>query len=414
MARLPQDGNSNRDDEVEELDGIYMDTRPEGIEDIPQSPASSLLDNTAYPLSSDVTSSDFERQEVHAPDSALKQEHPNDPCAEKLPYRTKKRKRVCEVEIGTDDGDSCEERGESRSAVASRKLKESLKSGRFVINKQKKAVFEEKCKRMGNGARFHYGKKWEVLHLKCGKWLTMTEPYSTTRFKSHLDTCKSTGTKGQNGCIDDFFRPQAGPAHAGVSTKSTKQPSVTARRQVVVGGRSANAVMKTPPIVAKSLPCLGLREEHNNRIPKYISRALTEGAGSRSDSHVTAELFGNGVKYSQLGDNGKQLVQAARVHSRAWMINRELQVVYSTNCRKTIDRTSMESTCPECLSVLRLEAFKKALNVEPAPLASKKYIPRRWRTAATDLAVNLAEINGLPGLLEAVGPSSSARSSVIG
>jgi hypothetical protein len=71
---------------------------------------------------------------------------------------------------------------------------------------------------------------------------------------------------------------------------------------------------------------------------------------------------------------------------------------------------SKETTCPECLSVLKLEAFKKALNVEPAPLASKKYIPHRFRTGATDLAINLAEINGLPGLLEAVSLLSSLSS----
>ena len=418
-ARLPQDGNPNEDDGVERLESVEMEIGPEGMdledvdpyrvdmESVPQSPASSIfLDDTTHPPSPDVTSSDFEQYEVHAPDSASKWKHSNDPNAEeKLPHRMNKRKRAAEAEIGMDD-DSCEERGESRSAVASRKLKDSLKSGQFVVDERKKTVFEEKCRQMGGGARFRYEGKWEVLHLKCGKWSTMTEPYNTTRFKSHLETCKSKGAKGHNGCIDDFFRPRTGPARIGVSVKNMKQLSTTARRQVVVGGRSANADLETPPVIMESLPCLGLREEHNGRIPKYISRVLTEGAGSRSDSHITAKLFGNGVKYSQLGEKGKQLVQAAQVHSRTWIINRELQVIYSTNCRKTINRTSTESTCPECLSVLRLETFKKALSVEAAPLVSKKYIPRRWRTAATDLAVNLAEIHGLPGLLEAVGLSS--------
>ena len=192
-------------------------------------------------------------------------------------------------------------------------------------------------------------------------------------------------------------------------SKRSSQPSITARRQVIVGGHSVNTDPEAPPVIAESLPCLGLREEHNSKIPKYISRALTEGAGSWSDSHVTAELFGDGIKYSELGDKGKQLVQAAQVHSRTWTINRELQAIYSTNCRKAIDITSAESTCPECLGVLRLKAFKKALGTEPAPFGSKKYIPCRWRTAATDLAVNLAEINGLSGLLEAVSLPPSTR-----
>ena len=374
----------------------------------PESPTSSIfLDDTTHPPSSDIASSDVEQHGAHLPGLALKRKHSDDPDVEKKPsYGTEKRKRVGEVDIGMDD-DSCEERGESRSAVASRKLKELLKSGHFVVDERKKIAFEEKCKRMASGARFRYGKKWEVLHPKCGNWSTMTEPYNATRFKTHVNTCKSKDTKGHNSCIDDFFRPQAGPEHIGTLEKSTKQPSVTARRQVAVGGHFTDADLATPPIIAGSLPCLGLREEHNGQIPKYISCALTEGAGSQSDSRATAKLFGSGIKYSELGNKGKHLVQAAQVHSRTWTINRELQAIYSTNCRKAINATSMEGTCSECLGVLRLEAFKKALSVESAPLGLKKYIPRRWRTAATDLAINLAEINGLSGLLEAVSPSPS-------
>ena len=405
---LSQDENPNEIDGIEGRDGAEMETVLDGCTEVaPQSPASIIsLSDTAYP-----PSSDFEGYGTHLPEPALKRKYSSGPEVEKdPPYRAEKRKRVSEVEIGTDDDDeSCGEHGGSRSAAASRKLKESLKSGQFMVDERKRTTFEEKCKQMGNGAKFRYGEKGEVLHQKCGRWSTMTEPYNTTRFKTHVNACKSQGTKGRNGCIDDFFRPQGGSVGTGGSlVKSMKRPTVTVRRQVVVGGRSVRPDLETPPVIAESLPCLGLREDHDNRIPKYISRALTEGAGSRSESHITTKLFGDGTRYSELGDKGKRLVQAAQVHSRAWTINRELQAIYSTNCRKVINTTSTESTCAECLGILRLKEFKKALNVEPAPLVSKKYIPHRWRTAATDLAINLADINGLPGLLEAVSPLPSS------
>ena len=417
---MSQDSNPNEVDEVKGLGEVEMETGMDQgntkdtnlyeacIKDTPESPASNIfLDDTTCPPSSDIASSDVERHGAHPPGSALKRKHFDDPDVKKKPpCRMEKRKRISEVEMGIDDN-SCEECGESRSAVASRKLKELLKSGQFVVDKQKRVVFEEKCKRMGNDARFRYGEKWEVLHLKCGKWSTMTEPYNTTRFKTHVNMCKSQGSKGHNGCIDSFFRPRTGSEHTGTPAKSIKRPSIMARRQVAVGIHSTNTDPETPAVITESLPCLGLREEHNDKIPKYISRSLTEGAGSWSDSYVTVKLFGDGTKYSELGDKGKQLVQAAQVLSRMWTINRELQAIYSTNCRKAINTMSAESTCPECLGVLRLDAFKKALSIEPAPLGLKKYIPRRWRTAATDLAVNLAEINGLSGLLEAVSPSPS-------
>ena len=351
-----------------------------------QSPASSIIiDDETRPPSSDVENGEY----LLSP----KRKDPGDPGVEKRPYKKLKQKVVSEGDVGTSE-ESCNKRGGSRSAVASRKLKNLLKSGQFVANKQKREAFEGKCRRMDHGVKFRYGEKWEVLHQKCGKWYAMTEPYNTTRFKTHLENCRSKSTKGHNACISDFFQPQENPAK--------KQPIAKARRQVAVGGRSTEFELETPPVILGSLPCLGLRENHDARIPGYISRALTEGAGARSESRITTELFGRGHEYSKLGGQAKQLVQAAQVHSRIWSINRELQAIYSTSCEKVTNAQSMKGTCSQCLGILGLKTFKKALNIGPAPLASKKFIPHRWRTAATDLAINLAEINGLPGLLEAV------------
>ena len=396
-------------DKSKAQDVVEMDIRLDGwdlenanpcdvdTEGAPESPALKVLPDGNEHLCPQYV----EQDGAHPLDPALKQDRPSsNDAGEKLQER-KKRKRADKGDTGTDDDESCKERGGSRSAVASRKLKESLKTGQFVVNEQKKDAFEERCRQMDDGVKFRYGEKWEVLHQKCGKWTTMAEPYNTTRFKSHLDNCRSRNTKGHNGCISDFFKPQTKLAGLEAPAKNTK-PITTARRQVIIHGRSVNPHLETPPIIAEFLPCLGLREVHNNRIPIYISRALTEGAGSQTDSHITAKIFGDGMKYSELGDKGKQLVQASQVHSRAWTISRELHAIYSTNCQKATSAKSADNTCSECLGVLRLQAFKKALKVKPASLASKKFISHQWRTAATDLAINLAEINGLPGLLEAV------------
>ena len=343
---------------------------------------------------------DSEGGQAYPLELASKRKHPGDPKQRESLNERKKRKRIGEGETEKED---CGEHGESRSAVASRKLKESLKSGQFVADERRQEVFEEKCRKMGGGVKFRYGEKWEVLHQKCGKWLVMNEPYNATRFKSHLKTCPAGNTKGHNSSISDFFQLQANPAEVRVSTsRSMRPPIVMAQKHINIGSCPLKVDLKTPPIIAESLPCLGLREDHDARIPKYISRALTEGAGSQSESRIATKLFGDGTKYSELGDKAKELVQAAQIHSRAWTINRELRAIYSTNCRKTVDAKSVESACSKCLGVLRLKAFKKALSIEVVPMASKKFIAHRWRNAATDMAINLAEINGLPGLLEAV------------
>ena len=183
-----------------------------------------------------------------------------------------KHQRVCEAGEDSDEGSSGREPDAlGRSAEATRKLQELMKSGELVVDEQKRATYEGKCVRMDANARFHYKKKWEILHSKCGKWFTMSEPYNTTKFKLHVAGCRS---KGQNGLIDDFFRRQD-RKEEGVLMKVTKPG---ARKHIIVGGHW----LKSSPLLPepKLQACCGIGEEHNEHIPVYISRALTDGAGS--------------------------------------------------------------------------------------------------------------------------------------
>lgn len=203
------------------------DTRPSGedlkvslckdyAKAVPQSPASSiLLDNSAH-----LPSLDFEGR-TSLP--TLKRKCPSSPDLVEAPYERKREKWIGKEEIEVSDEESCGEKMGSRSVVASRKLKELLKSGQFVVDEQKRKVFEEKCEGMGDGVKFRYGEKWEVLHQKCGKWYAMTEPYNTTRFKAHLENCQSKNTKGRNTCISDLFLPRAKSTNTGSTMKTTTQ-----------------------------------------------------------------------------------------------------------------------------------------------------------------------------------------------
>src|SRR5579872_4861832 len=115
-------------------------------------------------------------------------------------------------EVDTSEAESeaeiANKRKRGRSSAARRKLKEKMKSGGFVIDKQKKRKFEEKCTELDRGARFKYeGVAWQVLHSKCGNLYVMSEPYNTTKFQQHIGICKSRGGKG-NLPITNFFKPK--------------------------------------------------------------------------------------------------------------------------------------------------------------------------------------------------------------
>ena len=172
LCTLPDSNSSVRGHDV-----VKMDTRLDGecwegadlggvhTEGTPGTLDSSILDSNGDP-----PSSDFE-DEYHS--VALKRKRPRGSDGENKPCGGKRNKVVDKGEMGEGSGESCDERGGSRSATATRTLKEKVKSGQFVVNERKRDAFEEKCKRMDKGVKFRYGDNWEVLHQKCGKWYTM-------------------------------------------------------------------------------------------------------------------------------------------------------------------------------------------------------------------------------------------------
>lgn len=111
-------------------------------------------------------------------------------------------------ELDELDDESGRDRVLSRSAAASRKLKESLKCGEFVAGEGKRERFEKKCCGLDEHARFRYKESWQVRHSKCSKWVTMREPYESVRFGEHIKGCKQMGEKGRNRTIDSFFKRQ--------------------------------------------------------------------------------------------------------------------------------------------------------------------------------------------------------------
>ena len=365
-----------------------------------QNPASS--DTNLHITDSDSLPEDVERIESKGP--VLKRKTPVvEISARPPPPISVKRQRVCEAgEESDDEGSAREAKGLSRSAVATRKLRESMKLGKLVVDERKKAAYEQKCVQMDPMARFRYQKKWEVLHSRCGKWFAMSEPYNATKFRLHVEGCMS---KGQNRLIDDFFKQRDGNEKGAV----TKALQPAARNHIIVGGRRSGTPIRgnlnpTPlprVLEPKVQGCRGIGKEHNDRIPIYISRALTDGAGSRSESAITTMLFGKNVKYCQLDERSRDDVLVMQVKLRSWTICRELQVVYSTGCQSFIG-SGTSTTCDECLALLKLGTFKKALRMEPPPLETAKFTPRRQYNGIRDLGISYAKIKGLAGLLDEV------------
>jgi hypothetical protein len=337
--------------------------------------------------------------------SELKRKHLDEVDEEERSrWKTVRRETVVvsddESPAGTDD-----DKKRSRSAVASRKLKQRVKSGGFVVDERKRKRFEEKCIEMDGRADFCYrGASWQVLHSKCLKWYAMSEPYNATRFRTHLGKCKARGEQG-NLSIMSFFKPKGvGEIDAEAKTKIT--PS--ARKQIFVGGATSASVIIKPPhtdngITLKSQPCCGVSDTQNPLVSTYISRTVVEGAGSISLKRATQMTYGNDVKYSELTNDQKAVVATTQAHLRLWTINRELRVVFSTKCTKFVEQDRYpEVICGNCDRVAQSDAFRRSLRVKQTPLDRMKYIPTKYRGPMEDLGAKFASTRGLAELLQDV------------
>jgi len=280
----------------------------------------------------------------------------------------KRSKRVKE-----SDDESGEDDALSHSAGASRKLNESLRSRTFVVDEGKRERFEKKCRGHDGHANFRYKGSWQVRHSKCSKWVTMREPYDLVRFGEHIKGYRRMGEKGRNGTIDSFFKPRGAND---IETTRMAQPS--AQKQIVAGAYAKpretliEPDLPSIPFTSNERPCLGLGKDQDERIETYISRVISEGAGSHSDTAVARTLFGDGVKYSELNDTAKHYVAAAQVHLQKWKISRTLSAVFSADCKGKVIVThkTQRSACDKC----------------SGPVKSLIMWQRFWATSWTDAA----------------------------
>ena len=179
------------------------------IEVAPQSPTSSAwLSKTSYPPSFNVEMIDVNERSASGDNGV----HPDTLAAGELGLFNEPRDKVeesgdggsAEHQLvqkpqtkrarGSDDksGNNC---SLSRSAEASQRLKENLRSGTFVVDEMKRGRFENKCCGLDGHAIFCYKESWQVKHSKCSKWVTMRESYDSVRFKGHVKGCKRAGEK---------------------------------------------------------------------------------------------------------------------------------------------------------------------------------------------------------------------------
>jgi len=270
--------------------------------------------------------------------------------------------------------------GISRSAMASQKLKADMKAGTFVPNKAKRSNFEESCLAMDSGATFRYGESWKVFHSDCRNWYTMSEPYNTTKFHQHVQTCKKTkasfnSTKPMRfSTINKFFTLVGTPT----KTKSKHQVDV----------------------IVTEYPCSGIMAIHDSCVPTFIRRTGANGGSARSITDIAKELFQK--PYGELSELKKSRVDTTQMQEWSFRFDRQREAIYSTNCEKFVkvsDGSDGPHTCLMCVHMLHSDLrLKSGLRVKTPKAKNYKYLNEKYQGKL--IAEIYAKTQGLQELIE--------------
>ena len=246
--------------------------------------------------------------------------------------------------------------GSSKSAVASRVLRQQLKEGSFEVVDDKYQRWKKKILDGDGEAKFDKDNICKVRHSICGTVVTVKEPYNSVRWKDHLEKCKAK-MKGK---------------------KPLKSPSLFAMGWAV---KSAKKVKKVDTVdIGEKLqvgqvPCPGITESDNPKVVQYLRRTGALGGGGRPLPVIAKELFNKLFSKLKLKSNRNKVVDT-QMHEWKWRNDHENLRVHSTSCQKKVaDRSAAAKRpkpCPDCVNVLRSKAFKNAIH-RPIP-PDKKFI----------------------------------------
>ena len=270
-----------------------------------------------------------------------------------------------------------ETQGMSKSALASRTLRESFRNGKLEMDEKKLANWKQKCRLKDANVEFDK-KNISARHSKCGEFIKMKEPYDATRFNDHVKNCTPETRKK---------RPAAGMPSLWKWVAPTKDSSSSL-------GSTHTRVESKP-----DYPCPGLTELDNSRIPIYLRRTGFVGGGARALTDIAKDRFGHA--FSELGVKKKQEVMDVQLHEHMWRNDHQGLRVFATKCKRQVPKPALNSRtrpCDECSALLLNKRFKAILR-KPTP-DDKDFIYTNHRYRSKNLGEIYARTIGLRQIIE--------------
>ena len=258
--------------------------------------------------------------------------------------------------------------GKSQSALASRKLREGVSSGTYVMREKRFENWKEKITNLDPGARFDTKNPRKVFHSLCSTWFLVKEPGDTTRFKQHVKACPAKPTP-------------AGGTLMGMGWLKVKGSIDTS------GDRKDEAKM----------PCRGVSDVDNPLVNRYLKRTGAGGGGGRSIHVISRERFKEEFKH--LTDAQGEVVKVAQRTEWVWRNDHLHLRVYATNCEKFTWSDSLDlSLCSQCKRLLFHTAFAAAIRKKVPLDENLKYTNGQYLNSV--LGRLYAQVKGLRAIID--------------
>lgn len=272
--------------------------------------------------------------------------------------------------------------GTSKSALASRTLRESFRSGKLEMNEKKVANWKQKCRTKDPDVEFDK-QNISARHSKCGEFVKMKEPYDATRFNEHVKRCTPESRKKRAAAGSSSLWKWIG--------KTRDNPSSLGSTQT----RTRTAVLDAE----LNYPCPGLTELDDPRVPKYLRRTGFAGGGARALTDIAKNRFGKA--FSELGKQKKQEVVDVQLHEHKWRNDHQKLRVFASKCKQHVAKPVLNcraQPCDECSALLSNKRFKAILR-KPTP-DDKDFIYTNHRYRSKNLGEIYARTIGLRQIIE--------------
>ncbi|KAM6495644.1 hypothetical protein JOM56_008350 [Amanita muscaria] len=270
--------------------------------------------------------------------------------------------------------------GDSRSAVASRTLRQKLRSGELEVDDAKLARWKEKCRTMDPD------------------FIKVKEPYDVQRFSEHVSRCtpESRQKKAAAGApsLWKLGRQLGWKVIPSSNKASTTQTTASLTPAPVAEGNNSTPL---------TYPCPGLTDLDHPRIPIYLRRTGFEGGGARSLTVIAKERFGQ--SFNELETALKKIVGDVQRHEHQWHNDHQNRRVFATKCEQTVATPPLNGRaypCTACVQVLRSKHFRAVL-CKPLPI-DKNYVFTNHRFRSKAMGEIYARVIGLREIIETPDP----------